>query len=193
MTIPTRLPRGTSSPVRVGVLLAAILATAAAWHAGAATTVAPAAPATGSTPTTKTTTSRPAAPDFRLVDLDGKPVQLSKLRGKVVLVDFWATWCGPCRMEIPHLKKLHERYAAKGLVILGLSVDHQGVEGVREFVRRQGIPWTTLMADEDVLADYGVVHSIPTAFIIDRQGRIAARFVGYKTEDELRAAVSPLL
>jgi thiol-disulfide isomerase/thioredoxin len=193
MTIPTRLPRGTSSPVRVGVLLAAILATAAAWHAGAATTVAPAAPATGSTPTTKTTTSRPAAPDFRLVDLDGKPVQLSKLRGKVVLVDFWATWCGPCRMEIPHLKKLHERYAAKGLVILGLSVDHQGVEGVREFVRRQGIPWTTLMADEDVLADYGDVHSIPTAFIIDRQGRIAARFVGYKTEDELRAAVSPLL
>lgn len=135
----------------------------------------------------------PAAPDFALRDLDGKLVRLSDHRGKVVLVDFWATWCGPCRRELPHLQELHARYGPKGLVILGLSVDHQGPGVVRDFNRKHAIPWRTVMADETVLEAYGDVRSIPTAFLIDRKGRVAARLVGYQTRERLEQAIRPLL
>ncbi len=137
--------------------------------------------------------TRPAAPDLVVRDLNGATVRLSALKGKVVLVDYWATWCGPCRMEIPHLKKLHAELGPKGLVILGLSVDHQGVEVVRRFVKKNALPWTTALADERALSAFGEVRAIPTAILIDREGRIAGRLVGYQDEARLRAAVKPLL
>jgi cytochrome c biogenesis protein CcmG/thiol:disulfide interchange protein DsbE len=136
---------------------------------------------------------RPVAPAFALRDLEGKVVRLGDYRGRVVIVDFWATWCGPCRRELPHLKALHERYGKRGLVVLGISVDHQGTDVVRSFVRKHAVTWPTLMADEAVLAAYGDVRAIPTKFVIDRQGRIAGRMMGYVPEERLEAAVRPLL
>jgi peroxiredoxin len=149
-----------------------------------------AAPAAAASASSK---AREAAPDFALKDLDGKVVRLSSYRGKVVLVDFWATWCGPCRRAIPHLKAIHTRYEKKGLVILGLSVDHEGAEKVRGFVRKNAIPWTTALADEKTVDAFGGIRFVPTAFLIDRQGRIVERYQGLVPEATLEAAIKPLL
>jgi thiol-disulfide isomerase/thioredoxin len=138
-------------------------------------------------------TARPKAPEIVVRDLSGETVRLSSLKGKVVLIDYWATWCGPCRMEVPHFKKLHAELGPKGLVILGLSVDHQGAEVVRGFVKRNAIPWPTALADEKAVAAFGELRAIPTAIVIDREGRIAARLVGYQDESRLRAVLKPLL
>ncbi len=154
--------------------------------AAPATTAPPAAPA-------KATKSRPAAPAFTLVDLAGKPVRLADHRGKVVLVDFWATWCGPCRKSVPHLKNLHARYGKQGFVILGLSVDHEGPAVVRDFVKKNAIPWTTALTDEKTMEAFGGIQYVPTAFLIDRQGRIAERFQGNVPEAQLEASIKPLL
>ena len=137
--------------------------------------------------------ARPVAPAFALRDLEGKVVRLADYKGKVVLVDFWATWCGPCRRELPHLKALQDRFGKQGFVVLGISVDHQGQERVRSFVRKNGVSWPTLLADATVLADYGDVRAIPTKFVIDRQGRVAGRMLGYAPEKDLEAAIRPLL
>jgi len=175
--------------VRTRGLLAAALLLAAGLAAEPVAPVAPAAaPAAPVAPT-----ARPVAPDFALRDLEGKVVRLADYKGKVVLVDFWATWCGPCRRELPHLKALQDRFGKQGFVVLGISVDHQGQERVRSFVRKNGVTWPTLLADATVLADYGDVRAIPTKFLIDRQGRVAGRLMGYATEKELEAAIRPLL
>jgi peroxiredoxin len=137
--------------------------------------------------------ARPVAPAFALVDLAGKPVRLVDYRGKVVLVDFWATWCGPCRKSVPHLKNLHARYAKQGFVILGLSVDHEGPQVVRDFVKKNAIPWTTALADEKTMEAFGGIRSVPTGFLVDRQGRIAERFQGNVPEATLETAIKPLL
>ena len=137
--------------------------------------------------------ARPVAPAFALRDLEGKVVRLADYKGKVVLVDFWATWCGPCRRELPHLKALQDRFGRQGFVVLGISVDHQGQDRVRTFVKRNGVTWPTLLADATVLADYGDVRAIPTKFVIDRDGRVADRMLGYAAEKDLEAAIRPLL
>ena len=154
---------------------------------------APAALAAPAGAPASTAKSRPAAPDFTLKDLDGKVVRLSDYRGKVVLVDFWATWCGPCRRAIPHLKDVHARYAKKGFVILGLSVDHEGPQVVRDFVRKNAIPWTTALADEKAINAFGEIRFVPTAFLIDREGRIVERWQGLVAAERLEAAIKPLL
>jgi peroxiredoxin len=168
-----------------GLLAAALLL--ACGLAGPESPAAPVAPAAAAP------AARPAAPDGALRDLDGRVVRLADHRGKVVLVDFWATWCGPCRRELPHLKALQQRFGKQGLVVLGISVDHQGQDRVRSFVKRNGVTWPTLLADATVLADYGDVRAIPTKFVIDRQGRVAGRMLGYAAEKDLEAAIRPLL
>ncbi len=109
------------------------------------------------------------APDFSLEDLDGNRVSLSALKGKVCLVNFWATWCGPCRAEIPILSELHERFSKKGLVILGLSTDREE-HVVKEFRKEKKIKYPLLMATEEVRKAYGGVAGVPTTFIVDKKG-----------------------
>ncbi len=161
--------------------------------ATALTAGAPAATAATATAAAAAGKPRPAAPEFTLRDLDGKAVRLSSYRGKVVFVDFWATWCGPCRRSIPHLKNLHARYGKKGFVILGLSVDHEGAGVVRDFVRKNAIPWTTALADEKTMDAFGEIRFVPTAFLIDKDGRIVERYQGLVAEEKLDAAIRPLL
>jgi peroxiredoxin len=138
-------------------------------------------------------TSRREAANFALRDLDGRTVRLSEFRGKVVLLDFWATWCPPCRKEVPHFKALHSKYASQGLVVVGVALDREGISVVRPFVREHGVSWITVLGDEAVVEAYGGIESIPTTFVVDRDGRVAERMTGYRTQEELEAAIRPLL
>ncbi len=117
------------------------------------------------------------APNFSLLDLTGQRVELSSYRGKVVLLDFWATWCDPCRDEIPLFVELQDRYRDQGLEIIGVSMD-DGPEPVREFSRRFKMNYPVVMGNAKTGELYGGVLGLPIAFLIGRDGRIRARHIG---------------
>jgi len=121
---------------------------------------------------------RPLAPDFTLLSIDGKTVTLSQLRGKVILLDFWATWCAPCRSAIPHLNNLHKAYRERGLEIIGVSLDKGSPEQVRRFAVNMGIQYTIIMANDEVVKNYDI-SPIPTTYLIDRDGHISNKWVGF--------------
>jgi peroxiredoxin len=123
----------------------------------------------------------PLAPDFSLPSVDGKTITLSRLRGKVVLLDFWATWCGPCRLAMPHLNKMYMAYRERGLEIVGVSLDKGGRELVRRFAVNMGIEYPIIMADDQVVKNYGI-SPIPTTYLIDRAGYISNKWVGFSQD-----------
>ena len=134
------------------------------------------------------------APEFTLKTAkDGKTVKLSDFKGKVRIVDFWATWCPPCRGEIPHFVALQKKYQKKGLEVIGLSVDRDGPEVVNKFAKEQGINYTSLMADDTVMSAYGGIRGIPTTFVIDREGNIVKKYVGGTEEAEFEKVIKDLL
>jgi cytochrome c biogenesis protein CcmG/thiol:disulfide interchange protein DsbE len=118
-----------------------------------------------------------AAPVFQLNDLDGKPVSLAAAKGKIVILNFWATWCGPCRAEVPDLVELQKRYADK-LEIIALATDEDDPDEVRRFVLQSGINYRVAMTSVEVLRNYGGIAALPTSFVIDPQGRIVQKHVG---------------
>jgi thiol-disulfide isomerase/thioredoxin len=118
------------------------------------------------------------APGWELKDVDGKPVNFSSFKGKVVVLDFWATWCPPCRSEIPGYVKLQEKYKDKGLVIIGVSLDQAGPDVVKKFIGDFHLNYQVVMGDEAVVQAFGGVEGIPTTFIIDRTGKIRDKKVG---------------
>lgn len=126
----------------------------------------------------KSESTRKAAPEFTLKDADGKMVKLSDYKGKVVLLNFWATWCGPCKIEIPWFKEFETNYKNKGFAVLGVSMDDDGWDAVRPYIQQQAVNYRVLMGTEPVGALYGGVESLPTTFLIDRKGRIAATHIG---------------
>jgi peroxiredoxin len=152
------------------------------------------------------TTSRPAgaptgrvggqigdtAYDFELVDADGRQVRLSDFKGKVVVLDFWATWCPPCRKEIPGFVALHNELQSKGVEVVGVSLDDDW-EPVRPFMSSFDITYTIVLGDQDVADRYGNVRSIPTTFVIDRDGIIRSKHVGYSEPAVFKGAVEKLL
>ena len=134
---------------------------------------------------TRPPSKRPAAPDFSLKDLKGNVVSLAQFRGKVVFLDFWATWCPPCRMSMPAVQKFHREYADRGLVVLGLSVD-EDTSGVAEFVARMGVTYPILLVgDSGVDAHYGV-SAVPSFLLIDKKGRVAQGWMGFDPSYEVR-------
>jgi len=130
-----------------------------------------------------------AAPDFSLKSLGGKTVRLSDLRGQVVLVDFWATWCPPCRKALPHLQELHEEFQGKGLQVVGIATDQQGAKVVAPFVEKIGLTFTVVLTDGKVDRDFGGIRGIPTTFVIDPEGNITGKFVGYQDKQVYRKAI----
>jgi peroxiredoxin len=142
--------------------------------------------------TTSTTGSKPA-PAFTLQDLNGKSVSLAGLRGKVVILDFWATWCPPCVQEIPHFVELHEQYKDKGVEIVGISLDHAGISVVKAFVQKFQIKYPIMMTDGKVDKAFGPITNIPTTFVIDPAGNIRETYVGYNDKAVFEADIKKLL
>ncbi|HEX8772551.1 MAG TPA: cytochrome c biogenesis protein/redoxin [Pyrinomonadaceae bacterium] len=150
-----------------------------------------------STPTVATTPAPgnaafQPAPDFTLTRLEGQPLRLSELRGRVVMLNFWATWCGPCRAEIPELNAMQRDLGDQGLTIIGVDWDDT-VEGVKEFQQELPQDYTVLIGGEEVQSLFGGIPSLPTTYIIDRDGRIRQKIIGARGRAVFEAAIKPLL
>ena len=133
------------------------------------------------------------APDFELEEVHGTRVRLSDSAGKVRLVDFWATWCAPCREEIPDFKYLHATYSDRGFVILAISMDDEGRAVLRPFVEENQIPYTNLLGNDQVAEAFGGVVGFPTAFLLDQEGNIVESFIGPVPKSILEKKIRELL
>lgn len=133
------------------------------------------------------------APPVHLTTLAGEPISLENLRGRVVLLNFWATWCPPCRYEMPGFQKVYDAKRERGFVVLGVSLDATGRDGVANFLQERGITYPVAMATGKIVNDFGGVNLLPTSFLIDRQGRIRNEVRGVFTQIALHQAVDRLL
>lgn len=133
------------------------------------------------------------APAFALPDLEGRIVESGSFAGRVVILNFWATWCAPCRKEIPEFRQLQAKLRAQGLSIVGLSLDFGGASEVRPFVEEHDVNYTMLIANDETAESFGGVIGLPTTFVLDRQGRIVRRFIGYTAPEVFEEVVRPLL
>jgi len=152
----------------------------------------PPAPLATNAPPTTTNSAFAPAPDFALNKLEGQQFHLSELRGRVVMLNFWATWCGPCRAEIPELNAMQKDLKDQGLTIIGVSWDDTE-EGVREFQQELPQDYQILMNGEGVQSLFGGIPSLPTTYIIDREGRIRQKIIGARGRKVFEDAIKPLL
>jgi thiol-disulfide isomerase/thioredoxin len=121
------------------------------------------------------------APDFELQSLEGKNVKLSDFRGKAVLLNFWATWCGPCKIEMPWFVELQKEYGPKGFQIVGVAMDDASTEDIAKFAKEMGVNYPVLIGKESVGQSYGGVGVLPTTYFIDRDGKLVAREFGLQS------------
>jgi peroxiredoxin len=133
------------------------------------------------------------APNFSLQTQNGKVIELSKLKGKVVLVNFWATWCPPCRAEIPDFIEVYNTYKSKGFEIIGIALDEEGWSKVAPYVKEAKMNYPVVLGSAEVVQQYGNIESIPTTFIIDKNGYIAGRQVGVLSKTALEQKLKSLL
>jgi len=140
----------------------------------------------------ETSTSK-KVPAWELKDVDGKTVKSSDFDGKVVMLDFWATWCPPCKAEIPGFIELQKQYGEKGLVVIGVSLDEQGPDVVKPFMKQFGVNYPVVMGDAKIVQDFGGIEGLPTTFVIDRTGNIVASHIGYTSKEAFEKEITPLL
>jgi peroxiredoxin len=140
-----------------------------------------------------TVDGRQPAPDFLLKDASGATVRLSDYRGKVVVMNFWATWCAPCQAEIPWFIGFERRYAGRGLAVIGISMDEDGWKSVKPWIDARQVNYRIVIGDEALAREYGGVEALPETLLIDRAGRIAARHVGIVKESEYEGEIRQIL
>ncbi len=133
------------------------------------------------------------APDFTLLSLDGSKIKLSDYRGKAVLLNFWATWCPPCKVEMPWFEDLQKQYAKDGLVVLGVAMDDSGPATIAKFASELGVNYPVLLGTDKVSDDYGDVQYLPTTFYIGRDGAIVDKMTGLLDRKEIEGAVKKAL
>lgn len=133
------------------------------------------------------------APNFTLQTLDGKNISLSDFRGKAVLVNFWATWCGPCKIETPWLVELQNQYGSQGLQIVGVAMDDSGKDEIAQFAKDMGVNYPVLLGKEAVGDAYGGVPALPESFIVGRNGKIIDRIIGLRGRSEIEDSVKKAL
>jgi peroxiredoxin len=165
--------------------LAAVLLSAGLAACGSSKPVKAASP--------KSAKDRKPAPEFALKDADGRTVRLSDYRGKVVMLNFWATWCGPCKMEIPWFMDFQRKHKDRGFAIIGVSMDDEGWEAVKPFVNEFGVNYRIVLGNDEVAQAYGGVEALPTTFFIDREGNIASRHVGLAAKSDFEDDIEQLL
>jgi peroxiredoxin len=133
------------------------------------------------------------APDFTLTSLDGKSVKLSDLKGKAVVLNFWATWCSPCKIEIPWFVDLQNEYGPQGLQIIGVAVDESDKDDVKKFADQMKINYTVAMGDDSITESYGNIQGLPTTFYIGRDGKMVARVPGLVSHREIEDNIKKAL
>jgi peroxiredoxin len=134
------------------------------------------------------------APEFSLKDANGQTVRLADYRGKVVLLDFWATWCGPCKIEIPWFMEFEKEFKNQGFAVLGVSMDEDGWSAIKPYVQNMKMNYRVLLGNDAISTAYGGLDSLPTTLLIDREGGIASTHVGVSMgKEEFKDAIVKLL
>ena len=152
----------------------------------------PCVPCPSAAQTTPSPAQRAAAPDFTLSDAKGKPIALSEYKGKVVLLDFWATWCTGCKVEIPWYMEFEKKYKRRGLASIGVAMDEEGWKTVTPYLRKKPINYQIVVGDANFAKAYNV-ESLPVTLLIDRHGRIADAHVGMVEKDAWEQEILTLL
>ena len=150
-------------------------------------------PRTVSAASVKAAKDRRDAPEFTLKDADGKTVHIADYRGKVVLLDFFATWCGPCKIEIPWFTEMERKNKDRGFAVLGVSMDDEGWEVVKPFLAELNVNYRVVIGNDATAQLYGGVDALPTTFLIDTSGKIAAVHVGLAGKKEFEDGIEQLL
>jgi peroxiredoxin len=137
---------------------------------------------------------KPAPLDFTLKDMHGKEVKLADFKGKVIMLNFWATWCGPCQYEIPMFVQLQEQYRQQGVVFLGVSVDDDAGEALQQFADAKHMNYPVLIGkDNEIQNAYGPLFGIPTTMLISRDGTICTRYAGARPKEKFESDIKALL
>ena len=137
--------------------------------------------------------TRKHAPEFALKDSDGRTVTLAEYKGKVVLLNFWATWCGPCKIEIPWFADFEQKYKDRGFAVLGVAMDEEGWEVVKPYLAESKVNYRVILGNDTVAGLYGGVESLPTTFVLDRDGKIASTHVGLVSKSDYENEIMQLL
>lgn len=141
----------------------------------------------------KAQADRKEAPAFTLRDQHGAALKLDRFRGKVLLLNFWATWCGPCGMEVPCFVEFKNKYQSKNFAVVGVAMDDEGWSAVRPFMAAKSINYSVALGDDPLAESFGGIGAIPQTFLIDRNGRIAAEHVGLIRRDQYQKEIEELI
>lgn len=177
----------------VGLILAAVTVTLYVIERNRGSVPGAANPTTATAPAPAPAIRGVAAPDFELPNLDGTPLRKGDLQGKVLLVNFWATWCAPCEIEIPWFIDFQKKYQDDGLEVIGISLDEEGPEVVKKYVAEHQVNYKIVMGDEKTAEAFGGVIGLPTSFVVDREGKFYSMHRGLVGKDVVEEELLELL